>query len=61
MKNVYWTIKYSNGWLDSHCHFTRKDAIASFINGINAGKSWAWHKRHQKVSVVRVEIKELSK
>ena len=63
MKNIYWTIRCSKGRLFPHCSYTRKVAIAEFLsvyaNGKYADKSWAWHKRNQKVSVVKVEIKEL--
>lgn len=45
MKNVYWTIRFDNGWLwNSAVRYLRKDAIAfyldSYKNGKLAGKSW---------------------
>lgn len=65
MKNVYWTIRYSYGWLDNRCHSTRSGAIAAYLNAFSNGswkdKTWRWHKRRSQVSVVRVQLVEVTK
>lgn len=63
MKNIYWTIKFDNGWLWNRTFYLRRDAIADYLdsykNGTWADKDWAWHKRHDKVSVVKVRLVEI--
>lgn len=64
MKNVYWTIKYLGGWMDNHCHSTRTAAIQSYLSVYSSGrwadKDWAWHKRYNKVKVVKVFLQEIT-
>lgn len=63
-RNQYWTIKYSNGWLDNHyVRYTRRDAIDAYLSefraGVFSGNSWAWHKQNKKVRAVRVQMTEV--
>lgn len=63
MKNIYWAVKYDNGWFNSHAHATRRKALEAYLDyfkgGSAANKTWAWHKRKYKVSLVKVHFVEV--
>lgn len=65
-KNVYWAVKYENGWFAYNTMIWRKrDAIQKYIDQFSHGKlaekDWAWHKKNKGVSVVKVRVTEIEK
>lgn len=63
-RNVYWTIKYGNGWLNyEDIAWTRKQAIKSYMERFRdtGMRNWSWekHKCMRGVSAVKVRLTEL--